>query len=76
MKKYRCIKAFSVNRLDEDGCADEERSFYVRKGSRWYESGDNFQTDAEITLLKENNMDWLGISKERLKECFEEVLDE
>lgn len=76
MKKYRCIKAFSVPRVDEDGYADEEHSFYVRKGSRWHESGDDFQTDSEITLLKENNMSWLGISKEILKEYFEEVLDE
>jgi len=73
MNKYKCIKAFSVPRMDEDGYADEEHSYYVRKGSKWYESDDNFQVDSEITLLKENNMDWLSISKETLKEHFMEV---
>lgn len=62
--------------MDEDGGYDEERSYYIRKGSRWYESDENFQTDSEITLLKENNLSWLGISKETLKKHFEEVLDE
>lgn len=73
MNKYKCIKAFSVPKVDKDGCPDESHSFYSRKGSIWYESDDNFQVDSEITLLKENNLDWIGISKKTLREHFVEV---
>lgn len=75
MKKYKCIKAFSVPRFDEYEEEIEGKSFYVRKGSKWEESEDFYPIDAEIILLKDNGVDWLGISNETLAEHFIEIIN-
>ena len=73
-KIYRCIKAFSVPRVDEDGFADEGKSFHIKKGSKWEETEGNI-CNAEISLIHSKGISWLGISKNALDEYFEEMIN-
>ena len=69
---YKCIKAFSVPRVDEDGFSDEGKTFYVKKGSKWEETEGNI-IDAEITLIHSKGISWLSLSKNTLDEYFQKV---
>lgn len=77
MGKYKCIKAFSIPRADKDGYADEEHSYYIRKGSMWElpNEEDRYNIlDGEIELQKaSSNGDYIVITKKLLKEYFIEV---
>lgn len=75
MSRYKCINAFSVPRLDEYEEEIEGKSFYVKKGSLW-ETNEYFNVNADVTLVKTNGTEYLGISKERLEKYFMEVEDE
>lgn len=69
---YKCTKAFSVPRVDEDGFADEGKTFHVKKGSKWEETEGNI-IDAEITLIHSKGISWLGVSKDTLDEYFQKI---
>ena len=79
MSKYKCIRAFSVPRCDDDGYPDDSRSYYIRKGSIWRDPDeDEIQCidplDAEITLIKDKGLgDYLNLTKRLFKENFVEV---
>lgn len=75
MSRYKCIKAFSVPRFDEYEEIIDGKSFYVRKGSEW-ETDEWFNVNAEVTLVKVNGPEYLGISKDTLEKFFVEVEDE
>ena len=68
--KYRCINAFSVPKCDDDGYPSENLTMYIRKGSKWESTDDNYN-NSEITLLHCTKNYWLGISKQTLDKNFE-----
>lgn len=72
MKKYKCIKSFSIDSYDDEG-------FYTGK-SMSIEQGEIFEVDEEspkliadddaVRLVNDNC--WIEISNEHLQKCFEE----
>lgn len=75
MSKYKCIQKFSIAKIDEDGYPDENRTLYIRKGSKWRTSEVEYY-DSEVVLEHDSKPYWIGITKEKLNKCFEEILDE
>lgn len=77
MNKYKCIKAFSVDRYDEDCHWIEGKSYYIRKGSMWEmpSEEDRYNIfDGEVELQKANNNgDYIVITQKMLNEYFMEV---
>lgn len=80
MGKYKCIKAFSLPSIDDEYEIDEEHSYYIRKGSMWEMPSEEDRyniLDGEIELQKASgNGDYIVITKEYLKQYFEEVQNE
>ena len=76
MSKYKCIKAFSVDKYDEDGFYMEGKSYYIRKGSIWEMPSEEDRyniLDGEIELQKASgNGDYIVITKKDLEQYFEE----
>lgn len=69
MKKYRCIKEFTVPEIDDDGY-ETGNDLIIKKYSIW-ELGNDNPIDAEITL--DGSGGWIGLSKENLADYFEEM---
>lgn len=67
--KYRCIKGFCIDCCDGDGFRVDE-TFDVEEGTVYEETTENI-IGGDVHLETENN--WIEISKEHLKEYFEEV---
>lgn len=72
MKKYRCIKEFSVPECDGD-CFETGKYVWIEIG-KIYELSERGSTylGANIHLDCEDGS-WLEIGAETLKECFKEV---
>ena len=72
MKKYKCIKAFSVPEYDGD-CFETGKDVWIEVG-KIYELSERGSTylSADIHLDCEDDS-WLEIGAETLEECFEEV---
>lgn len=77
MKKYRCIKDFSVQECDGDGFEMENSYKNIEKGATYTldESGHTI-IGGEIHLDNIQDGSWLEIGRERLSEYFEEVRNE
>lgn len=73
-KKYRCIKPFTVDNYDENGCWEENNSTVVETGSLFTldDSGITI-IGGEVHLDEVDSYRWLEITRERLNEYFEEV---
>ena len=77
MRKWKCIKSFSVTVYDEDeeiiedenGDIIEEQQ--VELGSEWIRDEDNVPSLSEIRLEKDS--DWLEIDEETFENCFEKL---
>lgn len=73
MKKYRCKKDFSVDNYTEDGFELENKYFEVECNSIWELYPDDFRViGGEIRLINDY-CEWLEISRNQLKELFEEI---
>lgn len=74
MKRYKCIKSFCVDNYDEDGFLIENSSTVIEEGKIYelYESG-HTMIGGEVHLDAIDNGSWLEITKEHLKEYFDEV---
>lgn len=73
MKKYRCIKSFSVDNYDADGFLIENSQTIIETGMQYELSEDgSTMIGGEIHLDGEDGS-WLEFSKECLEEYFEEV---
>lgn len=74
MKKYRCIKSFSVDTYDEDGFLIPNKEKVVEVGSVYNldESGSTI-IGGEIHIDNYDDSSWLELSKESFEELFEEV---
>ena len=72
---YECIKDFSIEVVDDNGCFTEEYKI-IEKGSFWCidEDESNNMLGAEIRLIKcfddDNRIEWIEISKETLLKHF------
>lgn len=78
MKKYKCIKDFVVNSYDENGLLIE-KTFEIKKGTTWKDRTNDMPiTIGEYYLERKTNdkLQWIGITKETLEKCFEEVKHE
>lgn len=70
--KYKCIKSFFVDKVDDDGFW-EEGLIEIKEGSVWEVDESNFRCiGADIRLIEdvEGAYNWLEITKERLKNYF------
>ena len=81
IKKYICIKPFEVGMYDDEGF-DEEEFYYINEGDIYKLNTENSYRivggDLHLDLVEDFNGNkrmgcWLEISKETLKEYFEEV---
>ena len=79
MKKWKCTKSFSVSVCDEDGDIIEDENGdiiedneqQVQLGSEWVWNKDDVPSLGEIRL--ETISEWLEVSEETFKNCFEEL---
>lgn len=70
--KYKCIKSFFVDKVDDDGFG-EEGLIEIKENSVWEVDESNFRCiGADIRLIEdvEGYFNWLEIPKERLKNNF------
>lgn len=74
MKSYKCKKAFCVDNYDADGFLIENNSTVIKEGNI-YELDESGHTmiGGEVHLDAIDNGSWLEITKEHLKEYFDEV---
>lgn len=74
MKRYKCIKSFCVDNYDADGFLIENSSTVIEEG-KIYELDESGHTmiGGEVHLDAIDNGSWLEITKEHLKEYFDEV---
>ncbi|MFR4451692.1 MAG: hypothetical protein ACLT5W_02435 [Ruminococcus sp.] len=74
MKSYKCKKAFCVDNYDADGFLIENNSTVIEEGNI-YELDESGHTmiGGEVHLDAIDNGSWLEITKEHLKEYFDEV---
>lgn len=74
MKRYKCIKSFCVDNYDADGFLIENSSTVIEEG-KIYELDESGRTmiGGEVHLDAIDNGSWLEITKEHLKEYFDEV---
>ena len=70
MKKFKCLKKFTLNLLDEDECVVENESFIVEKGTIWELQEFSYLCD---NRLESSDLCYIEISDEYLSEFFEEV---
>ena len=69
--KYKCILPFTTDTFDENGfCTFELKTV---KPGEIYELGNERCIDGEIRLNGVNTESWLEITREQLKEYFEEM---
>lgn len=80
MKKYECIKSFSIPQCDGDGFhLEDEEGFTVEniieKQTVWGvpEDADYRLVGGEVRL-ENDKLGWIEISKETLQECFKECV--
>ena len=81
IKRYRCIKPYEVDMYDDEGF-DVEELYYINEGDIYELNTENpyriVGGDLHLDLVEDCNGNkridcWLEISKETLKEYFEEV---
>lgn len=74
MKQYKCIKSFCVDKYDDDGFMIENDPMVIEEGNI-YELDESGHTmiGGEVHLDDIDNGSWLEITKEHLKEYFDEV---
>lgn len=74
MKRYKCIKSFCVDNYDADGFLIENSSTVIEEG-KIYELDESGHTmiGGEVHLDAIDNGSWLEITKEHLKEYFDET---
>lgn len=73
MKKYRCIKAFSVERCDGNGFPIENEYIDVNLGDVYELDESGVTIMSADTHLDKDDGTWLELSYETLEEHFEEV---
>lgn len=75
VKKFRCIKGFSIGEVDGDGCSTGN-NFIIEDGSIWEqinkEDSRNL-TDNEYCLEESQTGEYMEISEKYIKENFEEI---
>lgn len=76
MKRYKCIKSFCVDNYDADGFLIENSSTVIEEGKIYEldESGYMMIGGSDhVHLDAVDDGSWLEITKEHLKEYFDEV---
>lgn len=75
MKRYKCIKSFCVDNYDADGFLIENSSTVIEEGKIYEldESGYMMIGGSDHVHLDAVDGSWLEITKEHLKEYFDEV---
>lgn len=74
MRKYRCIKAFSVPKYDKDGYRTGEQ-VNVEPGMEFTKNGMLFLADPPAVRLEAADGTWIEIYPDKLEEHFEEVTE-
>lgn len=70
-KTYRCIKGFSIEKCDDDGFTLENEYMVVEECSIWHiPDEDNYRFIGGEIRLESDDLEWLEISKDTLKERF------
>lgn len=75
MKKYKCIKEFTVNKYD-DNFLMTEKTMKIKKGTVWNMANEvpyTINDGYHLERYTDNCIIWIDITKEHLKEFFVEV---
>lgn len=70
--KYKCIKDLSIPILDENWYEETGKYIIVKAGQIWIRDDETNNIGADVHLDYEDG-NWIEISNETLKECFELV---
>lgn len=73
MKEYKCIKSFNLPIADEDGDLTEA-DMTVENNTFWFiPENEEFRFIGGEVRLESGDSEWIEISNEIFKECFEEI---
>ena len=73
--KYRCIRGFTVPKFDDDGFETDEE-LNIEEDSVWEFSDSKSRIIGGEVRLDSDEYDWLEISKELFRMCFEPVKED
>lgn len=73
MKKVKCVKGFFIDKCDDDGCSIENEYIDIKEGVIFEVQEDNFRFIGGEIRLENENLEWIEISKETLKNHFEVI---
>ncbi|WP_375104078.1 hypothetical protein ACDZ28_04125 [Paenibacillus sp. RS8] len=73
MKKYECIKGFSIDKCDGDGFTIEESGMLIEKGSQWFDYTEDYRIVGGEVRLENEDGTWIEISKGDVSESFKEI---
>lgn len=72
MKKYECVKGFSVEKSDGDGWGTDEYEI-VKEGSQWIDQESDYRIAGGEIRLEQEDGTWLELPKETIGESFKEI---
>lgn len=74
LKRYECIKGFSVEQYDENGFSTE-KYVSVGKGTKWEDDEEDYRfIDGEVRLQNEDDLTWLELTHETVSKYFKETV--
>lgn len=73
IKKYICIRDFFIDKYDDDGFVLDGEYFSVYKDSIWTINEEKIKLIGGETLLENEELGWIEISKESLKDNLKEI---
>lgn len=73
--KYKCVKAFTIDKYDEYGFVIENECVDVSAGSIWIvdRTSSIIGGDIHLDCFSKLQFSWIEIPKERLEHYFEQV---
>jgi hypothetical protein len=71
--KYKCIKGFNLPICDDDGFETDNYEI-IEEGTIWHTPEDeNYRLIGGEVRLESDDLGWLEMSKETLKQCFKPI---
>ncbi|GKU80157.1 hypothetical protein [Paenibacillus sp. L3-i20] len=74
MKRYECVKGFSIDRCDGDGFTVEEGGVLIELGGIWVDQEEDYRlVGGEVRLEIEDESLWIEIPSDMILVFFKEV---
>ncbi|MEK4513623.1 hypothetical protein [Paenibacillus sp. FSL K6-2524] len=74
MKKYECIKGFSLDKCDGDGFTVKENGVLISPGGIWIDQVEEFRlVGGEVRLETEDGSVWIEIPMDMVTVFFKEI---